>query len=117
MHAKRHFATLVLSEHFEGKLANNLSNVLSAVKQFKDDRVDVLVHGNACADQVEEVKKYPGINKIFFANNPDLQNPYGDAVAQLTKKLVETNKYDKVVAASSGFGKDVIPRLGGLLDV
>jgi len=28
-----------------------------------------------------------------------------------------SNKYDKVVAASSGFGKDVIPRLGGLLDV
>jgi electron transfer flavoprotein alpha subunit len=117
MHAQRRFATLVLSEHFEGKLANNLSNVLSAVKHFKDDRVDVLVHGNACADQVEEVKKYPGINKIFFANNPDLQNSYGDAVAQLTKKLVEINKYDKVVAASSGFGKDVIPRLGGLLDV
>ena len=31
--------------------------------------------------------------------------------------MVEANKYDKVVAASSGFGKDVIPRLGGLLDV
>ncbi len=117
VHSQRRFATLVLSEHFEGKLANNLSNVLSAVKHFKDDKVDVLVHGNACAEQVEEVKKYKGINKIYFANNPDLQNPYGDAIVQLTKKLVETNNYDKVVAASSGFGKDVIPRLGGLLDV
>ena len=31
--------------------------------------------------------------------------------------MVTTHKYDKVVAASTGFGKDFIPRLGGLLDV
>jgi len=41
----------------------------------------VLVHGEATSQQVEEVKKYPGINKIYFANNPALLNPYGDAVA------------------------------------
>ena len=28
-----------------------------------------------------------------------------------------SNGYDKVIAAASGFGKDVVPRLGGLLDV
>ncbi len=31
--------------------------------------------------------------------------------------MVTSGGYDKVVAASSGFGKDVMPRLGGLLDV
>jgi electron transfer flavoprotein alpha subunit len=51
------------------------------------------------------------------ANNAALQNAYGDSVAQLAHSLVSSNKYDKVVAPSSGFGKDVIPRLGGLLDV
>jgi len=50
VHAQRRFATLVLSEHFEGKLANNLANVMSAVKEFKDDKVDILVHGNSCAE-------------------------------------------------------------------
>ena len=81
VHAQRRFATLVLSEQFEGKLGNNLSNVLTAVKQLKDDKVDVLVHGDACAQQVEEVQKYQGINKIYFANSPALKNPYGDALA------------------------------------
>lgn len=114
---QRSFATLVLAEQFEGKISNNLANVLSAVKYLKDSQVDVLVHGANCANQVEEVKKYPGISKIYFSNNPALQNPYGDAVAQLAKQMVEKHKYDKVVAASSGFGKDVIPRLGGLLDM
>jgi len=33
------------------------------------------------------------------------------------KKVVESKGYDKVIASTSAFGKDVTPRLGGLLDV
>ena len=35
----------------------------------------------------------------------------------MIKALVQSKGYDKIVAASSGFGKDVVPRVGGLLDV
>jgi electron transfer flavoprotein alpha subunit len=35
----------------------------------------------------------------------------------VTSNLIEKNGYDKVVALSSSFGKDVIPRIGGLLDL
>lgn len=37
-------------------------------------------------------------------------------MSKLTNQLVQSGGYDKVIAASSGFGKDVMPRLGGLLD-
>ena len=33
------------------------------------------------------------------------------------KDVIEKGGYDKVIASTSAFGKDVIPRLGGLLDV
>jgi len=66
--------------------------------------------------QVEEVKKYPGISKIIVAKSPELLNPYGDKVSQTVKDVVEKGGYDKIVASTSAFGKDVIPRLGGLLD-
>jgi electron transfer flavoprotein alpha subunit len=33
------------------------------------------------------------------------------------KDLVQTKGYDKIIGAATAFGKDVIPRLGGLLDV
>ena len=33
------------------------------------------------------------------------------------RDVVKAKSYDKVVASTSAFGKDVIPRLGGLLDV
>jgi len=38
-------------------------------------------------------------------------------MSKLTHEIVKNGGYDKVVAAASGFGKDVMPRLGGLLDV
>lgn len=38
-------------------------------------------------------------------------------MAQVASKLVSEQNYTQVVAASSGFGKDVIPRMGGLLDL
>lgn len=46
-----------------------------------------------------------------------LQNAYGDSVSKVAKALVDANGYKAVVAAASGFGKDVIPRMGGLLDL
>ena len=111
------FATLVLSEHFEGRLSPTLASVLTAAGKLNDNQVDVLVHGENCDAQVEEVQKYPGINKIIVASDPSLNNPYGDSMSKLTHRLVTTGGYDKVVAAASGFGKDVVPRIGGLLDV
>ena len=46
-----------------------------------------------------------------------MQNAYGDSIARVVRSLVHSKGYDKIVAASSGFGKDVVPRVGGLLDV
>jgi len=42
---------------------------------------------------------------------------YGEAVANVVSDLVKGQGYDKVIAPSTAFGKDVVPRVGGLLDV
>lgn len=75
------------------------------------------MHGDDCTKQIEQVQKYSGINKILVTKDPSLQNAYGDSIARVVKALVQAKGYDKVVAASSGFGKDVVPRIGGLLDL
>ena len=69
---QRNFATLVLAEHFEGKLSPTLGSVLTAASELNDGNVDVLVHGDNCDSQVEEVQKYPGIGKIIVASDPVL---------------------------------------------
>lgn len=69
------------------------------------------------ANQVGALKKYPGVRKIMTATNDSLDNPYGQSIAHLAKGLVDKEGYTQVVASSTGFGKDVVPRLGGLLDL
>ena len=82
-----------------------------------DDTVDVLVHGGSPDGQVADVQKFSGINKIIVCNNELMENAYGDSVARIAQSLVTSNGYTSVLAATTGFGKDVIPRLGGLLDL
>lgn len=38
-------------------------------------------------------------------------------MAHIVKSLCDQHGYSQIVASSTGFGKDVIPRLGGLVDV
>ena len=92
--------------------------MIRAAQDLKETQVDVFVHGDEAgvAKQLEEVKKYPGINKIVVAKGGDLLNPYGDKISHTLKDVIQKGGYDKVIASTSAFGKDVIPRLGGLID-
>jgi hypothetical protein len=51
--SQRSFASLVLAEHFEGKLNPNVGAVLTAAAKLEDPTVDVLVHGENCDAQIE----------------------------------------------------------------
>ena len=41
----------------------------------------------------------------------------GQTIADIASKLVQKNGYTNVIAATTGFGKDVMPRMGGILDL
>uniref|UniRef100_A0A7S3CHY8 Electron transfer flavoprotein subunit alpha n=1 Tax=Strombidium rassoulzadegani TaxID=1082188 RepID=A0A7S3CHY8_9SPIT len=86
---------------------------------MQDPKVDVFVHGSeeSVASQLGEVKKFPGLNKIFVAKHDKLHNPYSKALALISQQLVQKQGYDNVIASSTGFGKDLMPRIGGLLDL
>jgi len=75
------------------------------------------VHGDDCQKQIDQIKKYSGVSKIIVSKDASLQNAYGDSVAKVVSSLVKSKGYDKIVAASSSFGKDVVPRVGGILDL
>ena len=53
---------------------------------------------------------------MLVAKHSSLANAFGQHSAAVVNHVVEKNGYDKIVAPASSFGKDVIPRLGGLLD-
>ena len=88
---QKRFATLVLSEHFEGKLNGSIASCVTAAQKLTDPDIDVLCHGSAASvqSQVDELKTIPGLRKILTATHDDLENPYGQAMAHVAKKAVE----------------------------
>jgi hypothetical protein len=43
---------------------------------------------------------------------------YGDLISHIVKQVVSKDQdYDKILASTTAFGKDVIPRVGGLIDI
>jgi len=109
----------VLAEHLNGNLNASIGSCLRAASELNDPQVDVLVHGSeaSVASQLAEVKKYPGLNKVFTATSDALENPYGQSIANVASSLIQSGGYTNVIAASSSFGKDTIPRIGGKLDL
>ena len=79
MKMNRQFSTLILAEHLDGKLNGNIGSSLKAATELNDPHVDVLIHGSeaSVAKQVAEVRKYPGLNKIYTATSDSLENAYG----------------------------------------
>ena len=115
---RKNFATLVVAEQFQGKVNSNFGSVMTAASQLNDPHVDVLVHGDDQTQAlIDQVSQYAGISNIIVAKDAALKNSYGDSVAHTVAQLVQSKNYDKVVAAASGFGKDVMPRVGGLLEM
>jgi electron transfer flavoprotein alpha subunit len=51
------------------------------------------------------------------AKSDTFEKAYGGSCAKAIKAAIEKNAYTSVVSPTSAFGKDVLPRVGGLMDV
>ena len=77
--------------------------------------VDVLVAGQNTAAAAEAAAKLPGVAKVIFADAPDFAHGLAEPLAALLLALAPG--YTHLLAASTAYGKNVMPRVAALLDV
>ncbi|XP_046856172.1 electron transfer flavoprotein subunit alpha, mitochondrial-like [Xenia sp. Carnegie-2017] len=117
-HAKlaRNASTLVVAEHNNESLLPATLNAITAAKKVGDD-VSCLVAGSKCAPAIQELGKVGGINKILVAED----EAYGGFLAEVMAPLIFASQqqfgFTHIAAASSAFGKNILPRVAALLDV
>ena len=116
MFFKRTFASLVLAEHNNIKLNSSVYNAVHAAEYFNDD-INVLVAGDNCNSVADEASRIKGVAKVYHADSPDLKYHQADSIVKTIQKLHYGKEFKRILAASSNFSRDVIPRLGGVLDV
>ncbi|GAA0718216.1 electron transfer flavoprotein subunit alpha/FixB family protein [Dokdonella soli] len=107
---------LIVAEHLDGKLNSSTARCVTCAKDMKAEAIDVLVLASNPAAIADDGQKIHGVSKVLTVARPENAHPlaaiYAPQIAAVAK-----NGYTHVLAPSTTFGKDVLPRVAALLAV
>lgn len=105
---------LLIAEHDQENLTPSTLVTITAAKQFSVP-IHIVVMGDACQKIAEEASSYEGVEKVWAVENPSLSIPIAEGITETLLELVK--EYSFLLAPSTTFGKNILPRLAALLDV
>jgi electron transfer flavoprotein alpha subunit len=105
---------LVVAEHDNAQLATATLHAVSAAAALGGE-VDLLVAGESCDEAAGAATKVQGVSRVLQVEDSIYAEAVAEDLVALLQQLVPG--YDAILAASTTFGKNVMPRLAALLDV
>jgi electron transfer flavoprotein alpha subunit len=105
---------LVLAEHDHQALKSATLHAIAAATKLPGD-VDVLVAGSNAGAAAQAAAAIPGVTRVIHVDAPHLAQPTAENVA--AQVLAVAAGYGHILAAATGFGKNVLPRVAARLDV
>ena len=110
---KNSFSSLIVGEITgTGGLASATYHAATAAKQMTGD---IHVHVVGSAQAAEEASKISGVSKVFFQEHEE-KLP-AEQLAPIIQAVFDEGSYNNIIAGSTFFSKDVLPRLAGLMEV
>jgi electron transfer flavoprotein alpha subunit len=107
-------ATLLLGEVTNGHLADITARALTAAVELGAP-VDLLLAGTNLSGAAEAASKLAGVAKVRVAEDAAYAHGLAEPLAALLVSLAP--QYDAILAGSSPFSKNILPRAAALLDV
>jgi electron transfer flavoprotein alpha subunit len=105
---------LVIAEHEQQLLKSATYHTMAAAEQIGGE-VDLLIIGYQCEALAAQAAKLPLINKVLVADNVDYTHQLAENTAPLIAELAVN--YSHVLMPATTYGKNILPRVAGLLDV
>ena len=102
---------LVIASAKNGQINANLANVLTAASKIHA-KCDVLVIGSS---DLTSLSKLACIGKILHLNSIVDEQNLASSVAKLVANIAKN--YTHVLTAADSYGKDLLPRVAGILDL
>jgi len=85
------------------------------IAQTTGGRFDILVLGPETSSVGDALGKY-GAGQVFLADSAELKIPQADTASQVITQVAKSSGATVVIAASSTFSKDILPRVAAQLD-
>lgn len=105
---------MVLGEHSSGAVTAATRSAITAAAKVGSD-VTVLVAGSDADQVVPEVCKIDGVTKVIVSKG-DASGFVAESMAPLIVKCQEKHGFSHIFAGATAVGKNVLPRVAGLLD-
>jgi electron transfer flavoprotein alpha subunit len=105
---------LVIAELYGMKLHPNTYKVITAASQIHSS-IDVLLIGPSIQSAAEEAMNIEAVEKILAHEDIHYQHGFPEILVPLIAKIAED--YTHILAPASSFGKNIMPRLAGQLDM
>ncbi len=106
-------SALLLAQHDGKTLDKSTLHAVTAAQSLGE--VHLLVAGSNAGAVASAAAKVQGVTKVLHADAPALAEPTAETLAELLLALAPA--YDHLVAASTTFGRNVMPRVAARLDV
>ncbi|HXW20028.1 MAG TPA: FAD-binding protein [Roseiarcus sp.] len=107
-------ATLLVAEVANGRLADITAKALTAAAQLGEP-VDILIAAHNGRAAAEAAANLAGVRRVRLADDALYEHGLAEPLAALIVSLA--GDYGAIVAGSSAFAKNVMPRVAALLDV
>ncbi|MFA5263762.1 MAG: FAD-binding protein [Opitutaceae bacterium] len=105
---------LVIAEHGNGQLRKATRAAVSYART-QGGGFDILLMGSGLGAVQEEAARL-GADRVFVADHEELGNALADRHARVIEACVRAGGYASVVAATSSYARDLMPRVAALLD-
>ncbi|HNS44603.1 MAG TPA: FAD-binding protein [Alphaproteobacteria bacterium] len=105
---------LVIAEQAAGQIKSSTLHCVTAAQKLGSD-VTLLVAGSSISATTQEAAKISGVTKVVAIDSPSLSHQLPEVLAPALVALAPS--YSHILAPATAFGKNLLPRVAGLLDV
>ena len=107
---------LIVAEHLGGALNASTARCVTCAKDIEAESMDVIVLAADAAPIAEQAARIDGVSKVLAVSRPENAHPLAAVLAPQIAAAAK-NGYTHVLAPSTTFGKDVLPRVAAQLGV
>ncbi len=105
---------LVVAEHENSEIKAATLNTIAAGVAIGGE-IHVLVAGEGCGGAAEAAAKIDGVAKVLVADSAEYAHSIAENLTPLVLSLADN--YEHLLANSTSFGKNLMPRVAAMLDV
>ena len=106
--------SLVLLELERGQLKRPSLHAISAAQQLGDSYA-LLLMGHGLAELAKSLANL-GASRVLVADHAALTEPLADRYAKVIQQAIQETGASNLIASSSTFSKDILPRVAALID-